>query len=92
MMSTAFAMPPAPPGPYQSVEDDFIQDVPASSPEMRVEQRPVMTPEQIDRETNEWGRGASGGSYQHGNPAPDNDYPHNRADRDYRNHPMGEAR
>jgi len=96
MVSLVCAMPPAPIGPYQSIEDDFIQ-APVSGPTSVMQQQAVeVTPEQADRnKAREWRWSAPARRYQRGNnPAmnPENYYPQSHPGSGYGYPTMGEPR
>ena len=96
MVSLAFAMPPAPDGPYQSIEDDFIQGTPVSEPPIRAGQQSVIMPEYVERkQANERSWEASTGRYQQGKGSatpPDNYKPRSQPGGNTKYRPMGDAR
>ena len=98
VMPFTFAMPPAPPGPYQSIEDDFVQVEPVPGAVQRTNQQPAVAPEQADRNearVREWGWGAPSKPYlQNRGPGsnPGNQYPPSHPGGNYRYNATGAPR
>jgi hypothetical protein len=93
IVSVVFALPPAPPGPYQSIEDTLIQAEGASQTSVR-DRQPTPTAREIAREqaiseqTRDWGWGAPSKRYSHeSDPAQGNGYPPARGGSGYPYYP-----
>jgi hypothetical protein len=92
----AVAMPPAPAGPYVSIEDNLRQQ-PAYGPPQQPAQRPVQTNNSgFDRQSNQWNWGGGSMPYHERNQAPygttgRQNY-QGQPQPDYRRNPMGVSR